>query len=254
MKRLALLAAAALGAGCVSSTSTPPLGYGGDNVIVYWTFQHLDFNGVMQPMNCAQAGVDTVTVAFSDGFTQSVPCAQAGVDGVTVLSFAPAPYWVTVTGYRNGQATALYYSGQVNFTKVAGVDAVVNANVPGVAGNLTLGPRLVGWSAATATWVPYASPACANANVNSVSWSVKDGAGITLAQGSVSCTGVDPPAIAFTGASAIDLDTLAVRMQAWQTGGTAPVMDSCTLSVPHFGANDVVGPIDIRFPIPVPCN
>jgi hypothetical protein len=43
MKRIALLAAAVLGTGCVSTVETTTVS--GDNVTVYWTFAHFDYTG-----------------------------------------------------------------------------------------------------------------------------------------------------------------------------------------------------------------
>ncbi len=242
MKRIASLAAAALAAGCVSSAPPPPPP--GIDVIVYWTFQHFDYTGTFQPLTCAQAGVDNVTIAFSDGYSETVPCTQAGVDGVRVLSFAPGGYWVTVTGYRNGRVPALYYSGQVNFTKFDGADAVVYADVQGIPGDLTLDPALFN------AGVQYPSPACTNALVDYLTYRVRDGAGIVLAQGQVNCV-TDPPLITFSGTGGIDLDTLGIRMQAWRTGDVAAVMDSCTVPFNHFGNDTAL--VDILYPIPSPC-
>ncbi len=248
MKRSLLLAIAGLAtAGCyVSSTSY-------DDVFVYWHFTHLDSTGINQPLSCAQAGVDDVFIEFSDGYSTTVPCSQSGVEGVTVLSFAPGLYWVRVTGYRSGQAAPLY-DGTADFTKLAGVNAVVDVDAPGIPGNLEVFPTLTGWNGTA--YVPYASPACVTGNVDYLTYTVKDGAGLTLAQGQVACN-TDPPSILFTGASAIDKDDLAIRMQGWQTGPPAVmVMDSCSVGFPHFGNNDVGGlgaAIDLLFPIPAVC-
>lgn len=252
MKRIALLAATVVAAGCVSNPPPPPPPppvYGVD-VIVYWTFQHYDYTGTFQPLDCAQAGVDDVYLEFSDGYTTTVPCSQGGVDGVTVRDFIPGNYWVAVTGYRNGVLAPLYYSGGVNFTKYDGTDAVVYADVPGIPGNLTLSSTLVGWNGSA--YVPYPSPACVNGNTDFLTYEVRDGVGIVLAQGQVACS-TNPPDVVFSGASAIDKDDLAIRVKAWQN--TAPptqVMDSCTVGFAHFGANDVAS-INVYYPIPSPC-
>lgn len=247
MKRIVLLAAA-LAAGCVSEPPPPPLG---DNVIVYTTFLRYDWQGTFHPMNCAQAGVDIVVYDFSDGSSETYPCTDFGQP--MLGGFAPGSWWVTATGYRNGQAAALYYSGGVYFTKVAGVDAVVQVDVQGTTGNLTLAPRLVGWNGTA--WIPYAFPACGTANVDSITYVAADGIGIIVAQGELICAATgDPPTVTYSGVNAIDKDDLAIRMQAWQD--TVPptlVMDSCTVGFPHFGANDVA-PVDLYYPIPSPCN
>ncbi len=237
MKRIALLAAAVLGTGCVSSVQS-------DNVIVYWTFSHYDYTGTFQPLTCAQAGVGTVQLDFSDGFSTTLPCSQGGVQGATLGNFAPGGYWVNVTGFRSGPG-ALYTSGAVYFNKYSGTDAVVNAEAQGIPGNLTLSPALFN------AGVQYPSPACTNALVDYVTYLVKDGANITLAQGQSPCV-TDPPDITFSGIYGIDKDTLAIRMQAWRTGDVAPVMDSCTMYYNHFGASDVAL-VDILYPIPSPC-
>jgi len=171
-----------------------------------------------------------------------------------VHSFASGPYWVKVTGYRDLQPAALYY-GTVDFNKFAGVNAVVDVTAPGIPGNLEVFPRLTGLSGGV--YVPYPSPACVSGNVDFLTYTVKDGAGLTLAEGQVACN-TNPPSILFTGASAIDKDDLAIRMQGWQTGTPAVmVMDSCSVAFPHFGDNDVAGlgaAIDLLFPIPAVCQ
>lgn len=242
MKRIALLAAAMFGTGCVVSESP-----GGVNI--YWTFQHFDWTGTFQPLTCAQAGVDTVRLDFSDGTTTTVLCSQGGVDGVNVGNFAPGSYWVNVTGYRTGVG-ALYTSGAVSFYVYSGSDAVANADVPGIPDNLELFPVLNGWNGSA--YVPYSSPACTNAGINALTYVVKDGAGITLAQGQVSCT-TNPPSIQFLNPYWIDQDTLTIRMRGWLD--TTLVMDSCTTYFDHFGNDtgaygDVV---DLYYPIPSPC-
>ncbi len=251
MKRSLLLAIAGLAvSGCYTSPTPPPQ----DDVFVYWHWTHFDYTGTNQPLTCAQAGVDDVFIEFSDGYSTTVPCSQGGVEGVTVLSFAPGPYWVQVTGYRSGQPAALYY-GTVNFNKVAGVNAVVDVDGPGIPGNLQVFPRLTGLSGGV--YLPYASPACVNGNVDYLTYTVLDGAGVSLAQGQLTCT-TDPPSVLFTGASAIDKDDLAIRMQGWQVGPPdVVVMDSCTVGFPHFGDNDTGSSgaaIDLLFPIPVGCQ
>ncbi len=248
MKRIAMLAAAVFGSGCVVSESP---GVGGVNV--YWTFEHLDSTGTYQPLNCAQAGVDTVRLDFSDGTTNTVACSQGGVDGVNVGNFIPGNYWVDVTGYRNGVAVPLYTTlSSVSFYVYAGSDATANATVSGIWSDLTLSPALFDCSGTSC--VAYAFPACFNAAVDYVTYLVKDGAGITLAQGQVSCpSNSDPPNVSFTGTAGIDKDTLAIRMRGWQNTTPTPTLmsDSCTVSFNHFG-NDVAL-IDIDFPIPSPC-
>lgn len=245
MKRIALLAAAVFGTGCISGSS-----WGGVNV--YWTFQHFDWTGTFQPLNCAEAGVDTVQLDFSDGTTNVVPCSQSGVDGVNVGNFAPGSYWVNVTGFRNGVSVALYSSGAVGFDVFAGSDSVANAFVPGIPGNLELFPVLYGWNGTSYT--PYASPACTSAGIDSISYLVRDGAGITLAQSSVTCpTDQDPPSIQFLNPFWIDKDTLAIRMRGYQGGSL--VMDSCTTSFDHFGNDTGLfgDSVPLYFPIPSSC-
>lgn len=243
MKRIALLAAAVFGTGCLVSESS-----GGVNV--YWTFQHFDYTGTFQPLNCAEAGVDVVQLDFSDGSSNIVPCSQGGVDGVNVGNFVPGGYWVNVTGFRNGVTAALYTSGAVTFDVFSGRDTVVNTYVPGIPGNLELFPVLYGWNGTSYT--PFSSPACTNAGIDSVTYVVRDGVGITLAQGSVACT-TDPPSIQFLNPYWIDKDTLAVRMRGYQN--VSLVMDSCTTSFDHFGNDtgafgDVVA---LYYPIPSVC-
>jgi hypothetical protein len=199
-------------------------------------------------MNCAQAGVDTVQLDFSDGTTSMVPCSQGGVQGATALNFAPGTYWVNVTGLRSGRA--LYSSGGVTFTKYSGVDAVVSAEAQGLFADLDLFATLNGWNGTS--YAPFGSPACTTGAVDYLTYVVRDGAGFILALGQVNCV-TDPPIIAL---SAIDEDTLAIRMKGWQTTGPTQVMDSCTVSFNHFG-NDTGSfgaAIDLfGYPIPSPC-
>lgn len=249
MKRIALLTAAVLGTGCVSTVESTTVS--GDSVTVYWTFAHFDYTGTFQTLNCAQAGVDTVQLDFSDGTTSMVPCSQGGVQGATALNFVPGGYWVNVTGLRSGRG-ALYTSGGVTFTKYSGVDAVVSAEAQGIPADLELFPTLNGWNGSA--FVPFPSPACTNGNTDYLTYVVRDGAGIILAQGQVNCV-TDPPSVLFSGANAIDKDTLAIRMKGWQTAGPTQVMDSCTVSFNHF-ANDTGSfgaAIDLFYPIPSPC-
>lgn len=251
MKRSLLLAIAGLAsAGCNTTSTTIPQ----DDAIVYWHWTHFDFTGTNQPLTCVQAGVDSVLIQFSDGYSATVPCSQGGVEGVTVLGFAPGPYSVQVTGYRNGQAAALYY-GTATFNKVLGANAIVDVATPGIPGDLQVFPTLTGLSGGV--YVPYASPACVNGAVDFLTYTVKDGFGLTLAQGQVTCT-TDPPSILFSGASSIDKDDLAIRMRGWQNTVPATlVSDSCTVVFPHFGNSDIGAAgaaIDLRFPIPAGCQ
>jgi hypothetical protein len=140
----------------------------------------------------------------------------------------------------------------VTFAKYSGTDAVVTAEAQGIPANLELFPTLFGWDGVS-SYVPYASPACVNGNTDYLSYVVKDGANVVLAQGQVNCV-TDPPSILFSGLSAIDKDTLSIRMQGWQLP-TTMVMDSCTVSFNHF-ANDtglLGAAIDLFYPIPSPC-
>jgi hypothetical protein len=246
MKRSLLLVITGLAAaGCYSSNTSYP---STDDAIVYWHWTHLDSAGTNQPLTCAHAGVDSVFIQFSDGYSATVPCSQQGVEGVTVLGFAPGSYSVNVTGYRTGQPAALYY-GTATFDKFSGVNAIVDVATPGIFSDLTLQPVLKGWNGTAYT--AYTSPACSNALIDHVSYEVRDGFGIILANGEVPCV-TDPPAIAFLSGNGIDKDDLSIRLQGKDLGTV--VMDSCTgtTSYPHF-ANDSFAIDVFGNPIPATC-
>jgi hypothetical protein len=246
MKRSLLLAIAGLVAsGCYSSNTSYPAS---DAANVYWHWTHLAYTGTDQPLSCAQAGVDSVFIQFSDGFSETVPCSQLGVEGVQVVGFAPGTYSVSVTGYRTGQPAPLFY-GTIGFTKPVGADVNVDVPAPGIYGDLTLQPVLKGWNGTAYT--AYLSPACGNAAIDHVTYHVTDGAGVILATGAVACV-TDPPAIAFVGTSGIDRDDLFIRLQGTSLGSI--VMDSCSgaISYPHFGSDSFA--IDVfGNPIPASC-
>lgn len=131
MKRFAMLAAAALGSGCVVSSEVPPIGTG--TVTLYWRFvnSQLQTYGDYSPANpgCAAAGVDQVRVTILEAggsFVQTFSCVQAanGVPGVTVLDFLPGAYPWTLEGLRGG-LTVYSDSGTATVTS-SFPDAVVN--------------------------------------------------------------------------------------------------------------------------------
>lgn len=243
MKRIALLAAAALASGCVSSEPLPPV-YAYGDAIVYWNFSRhtaiapfsVVYDGNLNPGGasraCSESGVEYVTVTdlagnLIDPYTPTIPCVFAGVQGATFLTFpAGMSYTFVVHGYRTvnaspvevhrGEGTVYVYADQYNPVTVtaAGIQRDLDvflyegASLFACLGGDTLGYTLVDGRPGTPTILDQVSGlACGN-----------------------------PIAFRVVSSTGVDLDNLDIRVQV--TNGVTVVLDSC-VSQPfdHF-AND----------------
>lgn len=212
MKRLALvLAAAVLGAGCVSSSSPPPPA---GNVDFSWSFVRTLATGATTTYGCNLAGIDNVVVAFPGGTVQ-VNCADAAGDGALVAGITPGTQTVTVTGQRGSHAL---YSGQTTVTVYDGQNTPASVQAYGIQSDLDVNAYFLaynggpGWST------------CANAGVSTLTYSLVDYASTVVASGSVSCT--DPAGVSFVGAYGLDRDNYAIRMRG--LSGSSVTFDSAT--------------------------
>ncbi len=235
--------AALLGTACVSEHHdyVPP-GGGYSDVVVYWTFSRDLLNGstVTYDANvnpgggsaaCPQSGVQTVDVTYPDGTpvdasSVNIPCIYSGVQGATLPTVFPAgANSVVVTGRYKGVAV---FQARVDFNIVLGADNRVTALLPGVQGDL----------AADFTFAGSVFATCGDANVQRFDYTLRDGAGTVVGQGSAACTATQAPGLAF---GPVDLDEYSLSVDAVNTTGAQPVItDSvCQAAFTHLGASDV---------------
>ncbi len=242
MKRSALaLAAALLGTGCISSTTTtyvPPPDTGA--VDFGWSFVRYDAAGsAIATYGCSQAGIDNVVVSFQVGGDVTVSCSDSGGDGALVTGVASGTQTVYVTGRRGTHA--LYQSQTMTITVATGqTTAAHGVQALGIPGDLAIYAHFldqfgnsVGWSS------------CALANVATLDYVIADWANTVVAQGVVNCA--NPAGVSFLSPNNLDRDQYVIRMRGFASGASVESFDSATTAVAptcsgqafnHYGASD----------------
>ena len=239
MKRIALLAAAALASGCVSSEPLPPPIYYGD-VVVYWDFSR---NTLIAPFSvpydtnlnpggasraCPQSGVEFVRVTdefgnlIDPGFV-NIPCIYAGVQGAQFLTFPQGNYIFVVHGYRNiGGFDVEVHRGQGSVYVSPDVLNPVYVTADGLQNNLDV--NLFEGGSSFACFVG-----------DTLGYTLVDGLGTIIDELSNLACG-NPISFRVANSTGVDLDNLDIRVQV--SNGGSVVLDSC-FSWPfnHF-AND----------------
>ncbi len=229
MKRIALLAAAALASGCVVEE---PFG----DVAVYWSFLRHTSTGAVT-YDCAQAGVDYVLVTdlggypidplanYVPGVPGAVPCVFTGVEGVRYQQFASGQsYTFVVHAYRDfvGTPDVELFSGQGTVTVGGGRINPLYITAPGIQGDLD-----VNLYEGASAFVCLSGDTLGYTLVDGLSTIIDQVTGLTCG---------NPIAFRVASSTGVDLDNLDIRVQVTNTGTV--VLDSC-VSQPfdHF-AND----------------
>lgn len=225
MKRIAFVAAAALlGTGCISSTTTNPPAQQTGSLDLGWSFHRYRLTDqTWLTYSCAIAGVNNVVVSSSTGQSIGVPCSDNVGDGATIPGVWVGTQNIVVTGRRDGDA--LYVSDPITVTiaqnQLTQVSTPVQAT--GIPGNIDLYANFLDqFGGVVPNWV-----SCGSVLVTSLTFELRDYADNVVASGSVSCS--DPAGISFTGTDALDLDNYAIRMKAFRN--TTQIFDSATMAL-----------------------
>ncbi len=234
MKRLALLAAAAL-LGTACGTSSPPPPPVDTTVDFAWQFiRFVNDTGSSLAYSCAQAQVDNVVVSFDVGGDVVVACADNAGDGARITGIQPGVRSVFVTG-RRGTAELFRSSTFTVDVQVGQIATTPLLNVGGIVDNLSVyanfrdqyGNPVVNWTS------------CAAVGVDTLSYKIIDVANNVIASNNnLPCT--DPAGVSYTGANGIDRDNYAIRMQGWRSGTATPIFDSASKLAPPY-PNDCNG-------------
>jgi hypothetical protein len=209
------------------------------DVVVYWDFlRHAQSGDVRYDEDkdvgggdaaCEQAGVDYVTVTDEGGNVvrpdlPRIPCVFAGVQGVQLNDIRRGAHTWTVTGYRTtafGDVATYVTSFGFDLTS-RGANAF-DVTAAGIPDDLDLVAVFNDDTGATQPWAT-----CAAADVQSLVFSLVDGAGTEVAAGMIPCT--EPPGVFFRTASGtgVDRDTYSVRMRAFRPTDPDPILDTAT--------------------------
>ncbi len=254
MKRMLLFAVAALASSCTIGPSGPPAG----DLNLYWDFQRAKLDGTTVGYDtnptpggssraCAQSGVDTISIAYSDGTlvdpsTASIPCIFAdavtpGVQGATIPAMAAGVHDLVLTGYQGSVPT---YQASVTVTVVEGRQVDYSVTLPGIQDDLDVYARFWDRYGTTEAWTSCGT-GTGGADVQTLTYNLIDGAGTSVASGNVAC--VDPAGLSFRVANGkgVDRDVYTIRLQAFRTGTPTPILDTATTalspqcSAPSFG-------------------
>lgn len=240
MKRTLLLAVAALASSCTIGPSGPPTG----DLTLFWDFQRAKLDGTTVGYDtnpypggasraCPQSGVDTISLTYSDGTlvdpsAGAIPCiyGDATTPGAQGAIFGPMSSGVhdlVLTGYAGQVAT---YQARFQVTVVEGRTVEYAVTLPGIPDDLDVYARFMDRFGTTEPWTT-----CAAAKVNTLTYNLVDGAGTSVASGSVTCT--DPAGLSFRVAqgTGIDRDTYTIRLVGYRTGVAAPIFDSATTAL-----------------------
>jgi len=217
MKRIAFaIAAALLGTGCIVTTSDEPVG----TLDVAWWFVRTKHDTTTLSYTCAMAGIDRVAVSSTRGWSDSAPCDAGPVDGALFTAFTGSQT-LTFTGYRGGAAL---YESVFNVTVVEGATTILDADLWGIPDDLDIYARFVDSDGFDVGW-----STCALAGVATLSWSLVDWAGTVVDSHSAACT--NPAGVSYSGASALDRDQYAIRVQGFPSGSIVETFDSATTRV-----------------------
>ena len=265
MRRVLLLAAAALlGSACIVHNDTTP-STGSGSVVVYWDFVRNAKSGPVAydaelagptAGACPQSAVEAISI---DALDSGVPSATVNcrewnpqdgqaVQGVIIDGVPEGNRSFRIRGWRtvNNQDVAVYDSAVTVSVVHGNVTSAPTAHLAPVRAALDLFGDLAFGPAATAT--PYAS--CADAGSPNIGYELRDGVGTLVASGLVGCS--DPlPATVFSGDA--DLDDYTVRMKGYRVSDNSVVFDSCAQSFAHFQADigqHGVAPVLLTLPVP----
>jgi hypothetical protein len=262
MKRIALLAAAALASGCVSSEPLPP-------PITGWA--------------CPESLVDYVVVTFPNGTLvdpgmPTIPCVYNNVQGATFLSFAGGTYNFVVTGFENVQGFGAVetYSSQVTVSvPFPGSDVILywdfvrydytgavaatydpmpectyvacqTVHAAGIPDDLDIYANFVTPNGSATIGTYCTAPGVA---VDTITYNLVDHAGTSVASGEMACgSALVPAGISF--GTNIDRDVYSLRAQGLVGGPTGtvvfdtatranvPLYPNCTpQTLAHFAAD-----------------
>lgn len=242
MKRIAFAAAAAalLGTGCISHTTTTTVTPPSTGAVNFgWSFIRFvnDTNSTVA-YTCQQAGIDNVVVSFPVGGDVQVPCADASGDGALINAVAAGTQTVVVTARRGGVAL---YSAQTTLTVGVGQTTSAPVQVFGIPNDLAVYAHFRGQTGAGG-W-----PTCSAAGVASLDFVLVDWANTVVASGSVACT--DPAGVSFVanvGTGNLDRDNYAIRMRGFPSGSGVETFDSASTATNpacngqafnHFGSD-----------------
>ncbi len=256
MKRMLLVAVGALASSCTIGPSGPPAG----DLNLYWDFQRATLNPSTPSVGydtnptpggasraCPQSGVDTISIAYSDGTlvdpsTASIPCIFAdaqtpGVQGATIPAMAAGVHDLVLTGYQGSVPT---YQASITVTVVEGRQVDYSVTLPGIQDDLDVYARFWDRYGTTEAWTSCGT-GTGGADVQTLTYDLIDGAGTSVGSGSVSC--VDPAGLSFRVANGkgVDRDVYTIRLQAFRTGTATPIFDSATTALspqctaPSFG-------------------
>lgn len=265
MKRTALLAAATIAAGCVSSSPAPP-------PITGWA--------------CPESLVDYVVVTFPNGTLvdpamPTIPCVYNNVQGATFLSFAGGTYNFVVTGYQDvqGFGAVAVYSSQVSVSvPFPGSDVILywdfvrydylgaaiatydpmpectyaacqTAHAAGVPDDLDIYANFLSANGGATLGTYCADPAVA---VDTIVYNLVDHLGTSVASGEMDCGSLGPPFVpaGISFGTNIDRDVYSLRAQGLVGGPTGtvvfdtgtranvPLYPNCTpQTLAHFAAD-----------------
>lgn len=250
MKRSLFVAIAGLAAsGCYSSSNTSYVAYGALNV--YWDFQR----NVVPPQtapamySCAQGAVDYVVVTDGAGFlldpaTPTIACGDPN-RGATISGLPSGGLTVRVRGYRGTPGSGiLVFDGEQPASIPVNATGTVMVVATGVQANLDLFAYLY----STLTSPPSLYSSCAAATVDTVTYTLVDGAGTTVdSANNIICAGT-LPLLFFSGT--VDLDNYVVRAAAYQ--GATHFFDSCSVPFDHFGTQTGGSGVAVALDNPIP--
>jgi hypothetical protein len=213
---LALVTVGLVGTGCDGSSDAPR-----GSLDVTWSFIRTTFDTSTFRYGCDAAGVDSVVVTFGRGGSVTLPCWSGAVEGGLVQRAPAGAQVVTLTGYRG--SAALY---ETSFDVAIPERGTVSlpADVFGIPDDLDIYATFLDFDGSLETW----SASCALAQVSTLSWSLVDWAGTVVDSAEFPCT--EPPGVSYRGASALDRDQYAIRMQGLGPTGTVE-FDSATTQV-----------------------
>lgn len=212
---LALVTVGLVGTGCDGSSDAPR-----GSLDVSWSFIRTTFDTSTFRYGCDAAGVDSVVVTFGRGGSVTLPCWSGAVEGGLVQRAPAGAQVVTLTGYR-GSAALYETSFDVAIPERGTVSLV--ADVFGIPDDLDIYAWFLDPDGIDLGW-----STCALAGVSTLSWSLVDWAGTVVDSAEFPCT--EPPGVSYRGASALDRDQYAIRMQGLGPTGTLE-FDSATTRV-----------------------
>ncbi len=247
MKRIALLAAAVLGTGCVATVESS-----GD-VAIYWDFLrhttaapgYVYYDTSFTPGGpdgaCSQAGVDYVQVTDLNGnlldpMTPWVHCVYQGVQGARFSNFSPGPYTFVVHAFAGSYPTGTeVYTGQGSVDVSGGVVNSVDVTAQGVQGNLVVTATLFDGVTTYTT--------CGAAGVQWFDFWIEDHVGTVIDSGSAACASNQTPGVTV---GATDLDVLYLWINAVRTT-TVPeqiIFTTCQYPISFHASGNFTVPLD----------